>query len=303
MNLNNAIESAIQQMRASGLDENTIESYRQQMLMAQQAAQYTAPKFTSYAQPSVDFADEIQKGTQQEMLDAFLGDEEEVIINKNTTLTPTQQWGIACGADLTFLNGYPLNTLEEDVDREMMQEQLSEWWGIENKTDFTEMLDSLAKRRHSRVFELFDKVFKMDTDKGAEVLAENFHDEDEMEVAIEHLDNLAEAYEQFNADGLWKKSTAPNFIVWDLARLINLCRNGFDAGFINEEDALNIIVDSAKRLQKEYKSWRELSIAYQFGRYIWGGNDQYEWLKEGMETLLTHEDSPWVNLDWNMPLV
>ena len=302
MNMNDAIESALEQMRAAGMDENTIEVYRQQMLAAQQMSQFTAPEFTSFAQPSADFLGDMQQAGE-EMMGALLGDDEdEVVMKEDTTLTPAQQFGIACGADLAFLNGYPLNTLEEDVDKEMIQEQLSEWWGIENKKDLKEMLDSLAEGRHSSVFALLDKVYKMDTDKGAAVLAENFTDEDEMETAIDRIENLAGAYEQFQADGLWKKSTPPNFIVWDLARRINVCRNGFDAGFISEKDALAIIVDTAKRLQKEYGSWRELSIAYQFGRYVWGGDDQYEWLKEGMETLLTHEDSPWVNLNWNMPL-
>ena len=304
MDMNDAIESALQQMRAAGLDENTIEVYRQQMQMAQQMNQFTAPEFTSFAKQSTEFAEQFQDPDfQAELAGAlFDGDDEEVVMKENTTLTPAQQWGIACGADLAFLNGYPLNTLEEDIDQEMMQEQLSEWWGIESTEDLTEMLDSLAEGRHSSVFALLDKAFKMDTDKGAELLAEHFPDEDEMDVAIDRIDNLSEAYEQFKADGLWKKSTPPNFIAWDLVRRINVCRNGFDAGFISEKDALNVIVDSAKRLQKEYGSWRELSIAYQFGRYIWGGDDQYEWLKEGMETLLTHEDSPWVNLDWNLSL-
>ena len=38
MNTNDALEAAIQQMRASGVDEATIEIYRQQMAMAQQMA-------------------------------------------------------------------------------------------------------------------------------------------------------------------------------------------------------------------------------------------------------------------------
>ena len=297
MNMNDTLDAAIQQMRASGVDESTIEIYRQQMAMAQQM-------MPDFSQQAAAFAEQMQDTDfQAELADAFLGDDdEEVVIKEETTLTPSQQWGIACGADLAFLNGYPLNTLGEDVDQEMMQAQLSEWWGIENKKDLMEMLDSLAKGRHCIDFALIDKALKMGVEKGAEFLTGSISDEDELETALERLVNLTEAYEQFNADGLWKKPTPPNFIAWDLVRCINVCRNGFDAGFINENEALVIIVDTAKRLQKEFKSWRELSIAYQFGRYIWGGDDQYEWLKGGMETLLTHEDSPWVNLEWNLSL-
>ena len=305
MNMNDAIESALQQMRAAGMDENTIELYRQQMQMAQEMNQFAAPEFTSFAKQSTEFAEQFQDPDfQTELASSFLegDDEDEVVMKENTTLTPAQQWGIACGADLAFLNGYPLNTLEEDVDQEMMQSQLSEWWGIESKDDLIEMLDSLGEGRHCIDFAILDKAFRMDEDEGAKFLAEHFTDDEDMEVAIDRINNLAEAYEQFKADGLWKKSTPPNFIAWDLVRRINVCRNGFDAGFITEKEALKIIVDTAKRLQKEFKSWRELSIAYQFGRYIWGGDDQYEWLKDGMETLLTHEESPWVNLDWNTAL-
>ena len=295
--MNDTLEAAIQQMRASGVDENTIEIYRQQMAMAQQM-------MPDFSQQAAAFAEQMQDTDfQAELADAFLGDDDEIVMKEETTLTPAQQWGIACGADLAFLNGYPLNVLEEEVDQEVMQTQLLEWWGIENKKKLLEMLDSLAAGRHCVTFALIDKALKIGIEEGAEFLAKNIPDEDELDTALERLDNLAEAYEQFKADGLWKKTTPPNFIAWDLVRRINVCRNGFDAGLLNEKEALTIITDTAKRLQKEFKSWRELSIAYQFGRYIWGGDDQYEWLKEGMETLLTHEDSPWVNLEWNMNLV
>ena len=304
MDMNDAIESAIQQMRAAGLDENTIELYRQQMIAAQQAAQFTAPEFTSFAKQSEDFAEQFQNPDfQAELAGTLLGnDEDELVMKENTTLTPAQQFGIACGADLAFLNGYSLNTLEEDVDQETIQEQLSEWWGIEDKKDLLEILVSLSQGRHCVEFNVLDKALKMNEEDGAKFLAEHFPDEDDMDVAISRLENLAEAYEQFKADGLWKKSTPPNLIAWDLVRFVNLCRNGFDAGLLSQEEALKCISDIAKLLQKEFKSWKELSIAYQFGRYIWGGDDQYEWLKEGMETLLTHNESPWVNLDWNMAL-
>ena len=43
-------------------------------------------------------------------------------------------------------------------------------------------------------------------------------------------------------------------------------------------------------------------MGYQFGRAVWGGLEQYEDLKEGMEWLLTEEDSPWVTLPFTMKL-
>jgi len=301
MNTNDALEAAIQQMRASGVDEATIEIYRQQMAMAQQMA--SNPMLSALTQQAAAFAQQMQNTDfQSDFVNSLLG-EEDVEMKPETTLTPAQQWAVACGADLAFLNGYPLNTLEEDMDKRTMKKQLSEWWGVKNKEDLLGMLDYLEEGGQRNIFALIDKAVRKGSEEAAEeFLAGKIQDEEQLEVAVERLNNMLEAYEQFKEDGLWTESTTPNFIAWDMVRLINLCRNGFDAGYLSEEEALTIIVDVAQQLQKEFKSWRDLSIAYQFGRYVWGGDDQYEDLKDGMETLLSNKKSPWVNLDWNMNL-
>jgi hypothetical protein len=94
----------------------------------------------------------------------------------------------------------------------------------------------------------------------------------------------------------------PNMLIWDLGRLINISRFAFDAKIIDRATALSYIKDAALLIKKNYKSWKELSVGYQFGRAGWGGMDEYEELKEGMEQLLSEKDSPWVTLAWNTKL-
>jgi hypothetical protein len=90
--------------------------------------------------------------------------------------------------------------------------------------------------------------------------------------------------------------------IWDLGRLINITRFAFDGGLIDRKTALALLKEAALLIKKTYTSWKDLSIAYQFGRAVWGGLGEYEELQEGMEQLLTETDSPWVTLPFDMEL-
>jgi hypothetical protein len=91
-------------------------------------------------------------------------------------------------------------------------------------------------------------------------------------------------------------------LIWDLGRLINIYRFGFDAGLISRKTALAYIKDAALMIKENYSSWKEVSVGYQFGRAVWGGLEEYEELTEGMEQLLMEADSPWVTLPFDMQL-
>jgi hypothetical protein len=87
-------------------------------------------------------------------------------------------------------------------------------------------------------------------------------------------------------------------LIWDYARIINISRGCYDAGYFSQEEALDVIMRAAKLIRESYKSWRQLSISYQFARYFWRGIDEdiFRKLLAGMHLLLIHSNSPWVTL-------
>jgi hypothetical protein len=198
------------------------------------------------------------------------------------SIDESYQWAVACGADLIHLRADVINDLSSGNDKEDCISILSEQWGINNKEEFTEMAESLKTGRHSKVYK-----------KLAEGKVESDFEEE--------AENLKQAKKLFKKDKLIGE-TIPNMVIWDLGRLINISRFAFDAGIINRKTALAYIKEAALLVKKAYKSWKELSIGYQFGRAVWGGIDEYETLKEGMEQLLSEKDSPWVKLPFDTKL-
>jgi hypothetical protein len=56
---------------------------------------------------------------------------------------------------------------------------------------------------------------------------------------------------------------------WDLVRSITLCRWGYQAGFLTEEQAWDEIMPAARTLQHMFSSWRELGRSYLGRRDLW----------------------------------
>lgn len=290
--INQEIEAYLQQLKAMGMTDDMIAAYRQQYEESMQAVSQVQEQMAGIDTP----------GQINDLLDTLgINMTNQITLAENTNLTPGQQWGVACGADLAYLSDYSLNTLETFEEKEYVRQQLSEWWDVDGGDELKEMIAYLKEQGHRRQFAHVDTALRMSSTAEAKAyLKENLED---FETAMEWFHNMRNAYEQFAEDGLLpEKPAMPNLIAWDYARIINLCRNGFDAKYMNKPEALAIIAEAAKTLQQSYSSWRELSISYQFGRYVWGGEEEYEILKEGMEDLLDAENSPWVCLDWNTKL-
>ena len=258
-------------MKASGMSDEQIEA----ALNAQKASMQSMMNFAQGAQ-------DLGAGMMEKL--AGLNMDSYFEFADPSTLSPSDQWAVACGADLIHLRADIINDLTSGSDADLCKEMLAEQWGIKNKKQFMEMAESLMAGRHSKIYSQIAKG----------KVPEDFEDEAE---------NFQEAMEQFAQDKLIKPGKAPDMAAWDLGRLINISRFAFDAKMISREEALDLIRKAALEMKKHYKSWKELSVAYQFGRAVWGGMDgSYEEMKEGMEQLLEEEDSPWVTLPFDMKL-
>ena len=103
-------------------------------------------------------------------------------------------------------------------------------------------------------------------------------------------------YERLGAKGL---------IGWDYARYVSLCRWGYVAGYLSEDEAWVRIMKAARLLQQTYGSWRELGENYLIGREFWSpaqtarNGQLYE---ATFQRLVSDPQSPWVRLPWRTPL-
>ena len=201
---------------------------------------------------------------------------------ENPSINESYRWAVACGADLAHKRSDIVNDLSTGTDRTTCLELLLKEWGIRRKQDFSAMAESLKEGRDSLLY--------------AGLAAGNYTDGFSAEKK-----NFEKAKTLFLRDGLLDDGV-PNMRAWDLGRLVNVSRLAFDAGIITRQEALKYLREAALLAKKEYTSWKDLSIGFQFARAVRGGPDGYDEFKEGMEELLTEEDSPWVTLPFELAL-
>lgn len=207
---------------------------------------------------------------------------------RSTALTPTQAWAIAAGASLAALRGDRLDSLAAGKPQARAQTMLREWWGIENAKSLYETIDWLKREGHSIRF------------RRLATLAGDLS-EQEYQFHLTNLESKARAQLELART---QRARAPEALIgWDMARLINVLRAAYDAGYIDEAHAWREIMGAARTIQHTFHSWQELYDNYLLGRQFWGGGkDTDKYLVQKSQWLLRDPASPWKKLPWNLRL-
>jgi hypothetical protein len=97
-----------------------------------------------------------------------------------------------------------------------------------------------------------------------------------------------------------------SFLAWDLLRLMDLCRWGLLAHYIEQETAVRYLLLASQALQQRFHNWAELYQHYGQGLRYWS-EPSYEAQKAALEKAIAHfqkkRRSPWRQLPWLLPLV
>jgi len=93
-------------------------------------------------------------------------------------------------------------------------------------------------------------------------------------------------------------------IGWNYPQAINLARLGYGAGYLQEDEAWNVITPAAERLQKTFSSWQELGAYYVSAwiKWHWSGQGDLRQTEYAYRMLLSDQDSPWRKYPWNLDL-
>ena len=85
---------------------------------------------------------------------------------------------------------------------------------------------------------------------------------------------------------------------WDIARIVNLARLLYLAGYIKAKEAWGIIVPVKVIAQNTFESWEHYANSFILGRILWNGesDDSFD---DALERLLNHPFSPWSACRWS----
>lgn len=188
-------------------------------------------------------------------------------------VAPGMENYMAVGALLIGTNDEPYETLALSGDKEDFVEALEEAWGIENREEALEMLDSLLAGRHTAVLQPeFDIINLHGIENYFEAAGEDSClDEDD----LENLDAAYEAIEDILEIPAAAAKKVKSVSAWDIDRVGLLARMLSHVGYITVDEAYDYLKKAGAQAKEHFTSWEEYIISVILGRSLHLGLSQY----------------------------
>src|SRR5262249_40887862 len=175
---------------------------------------------------------------------------------------------------------------------EQKRELLKEWWGVQTRDDLLSTLRWLEQSGHRAEFESLGKIIDrlpswlVDCLAARVLPAELRH---RVAVIRQHRQRLGER----------------SLLGWDFSRYVALCRWGYAASFLTEDEAWRCIMPAARLLQAHFSSWDDLGENYLIGREFWSERETRQsgdLYRATYRTLVSYSGSPWKRCSWSLSL-
>lgn len=177
--------------------------------------------------------------------------------------------------------------------RKEMKRCLERYWSISSRKDLFKELDEL-KRGGMRA----------DFDKKRNYLSAL--SEDGQEEVLRRIDPLGTKSLEFKVIMTYDSILShAGIAAWDYGRYIFLCRNGALLKYITDDEAWNLMLETAKVVQRRFTGWYEYGLSYEVGKHFWKMDFRHEFIDERFEVfrhLVFLKDSPWKKVPWNTEL-
>lgn len=178
------------------------------------------------------------------------------------------------------------------------QNSLSSSWDIEDNAGLMETADWLMKEGHNKDALDFLKELGVNSDMDRDAFAAMLEEENlDEETSI----CLMAAYDAWSAYG------DGAIAAWDLSRVGTIMGFGYAAGYCTYEEAMDKMMEAAKKAQELYDSWEDFNKSYLYGYSYWAeesledsGTSAGE-RAELVRSMESQADGPF-SLDWNMEL-
>jgi hypothetical protein len=188
--------------------------------------------------------------------------------------------------------------------RRQARRYLRREWDLRKPEQWHETVEWLLETGHRMAFQAeIDRILAMDEATLAAHLTAIDRGEAETELEESATEQLARIH-WIRQEGDRLKEIS--FLAWDLLRLMDLCRWGLLAGWIDEPTAIRYLLLASQALQQRFRNWGEMYQHYQQGLRYWS-QPSYDAQRTALNQAILHfqkkRRSPWRQLPWSLPLV
>ena len=205
---------------------------------------------------------------------------------------------MAFGAVLAAFNGDPVSTLTKDADEIRRRKTLEKWWDVHSRDELLALLNGIESGENghrSAFWAMGEKLKHLKPGTLWPTILSSAK-------AGEDIEGLVLVVSYMHAP---KNKSLP-LTAWDFGRYVNLCRWGWDAGYLSESEMWERILPVARLLQKSYSSWEDYAADYMCGREFYSAPAMREngAKMEKIVQLLLNElpNGAWGSIPWEEPL-
>jgi hypothetical protein len=250
-------------------------------------------------------------------------------IAHDTPLNAAQQWVLAVGSLLNAKEGFALNTLTTGSHPETLLYAFQNFWGVNNRDDFLQLVqrlsgfpnqqdyeliwtemrkavsgESSSKGKLSGMFFSFVKSLA-ETDFGAahtgvkNLQGKVDYDTEQLTLMMNNCFKWVELLETLNI----RPDQVTNLMIWDASRLINTSRWALEQQWITPEQYFHICTPVAAKVQAAYSDWKSLTDACLVSSMIFAYEEErWDDFKASHERLIKDPQSPLTRLPWKLSL-
>ncbi|PIB34361.1 hypothetical protein BFP72_02450 [Reichenbachiella sp. 5M10] len=208
-------------------------------------------------------------------------------------LSEKQLWLLGTSAMLAQLNDQRHDTINPKGDYthpelvENIQHVLTRDWEISNLADLSDTVKylhekvTLAQDQHS-----WQVLSRLELESAAQ------------NDSIGSYRNVMDMIKNYRA---YERSSD---FAWHYGRCTWLIRMSYFLDYINEAEAWALMEDNGQKIKERFSSWADFGLSYMMGAQYWKRNsytpDAVYRYKRQYLSLMTHQDSPWKNIPWEV---
>ena len=215
--------------------------------------------------------------------------------HRNPKANPLEQ-GQLRGLSIGALHGEQItayvDSLETGLSRRRLSKMLETWWSIEEREDAVSVLNWLLEEGHREYYPVVLALIRSEEEAHTSILG-SISEEERPEVFAFYKTLKADMAELEAGIGVTDADYDRGILGWDISRIVLLARTCFDCGYIEEEEAWNLIGIADGLARSEFQSWEELRNSVLIGRTMWGGYEDSLNQVYISEDLLGKDESPW----------
>lgn len=211
---------------------------------------------------------------------------------------PARRWLLACGGPLALQNDEGMLSLaglaHTTENLESKHRGLVEAWGVHNRQELIDLIKRHEQNGHNSSWRSLRKTMgesPSEFQEGLQSITSFIFGR-----KGESLSVVRKYGDQFGERGI---------LAWDLGRNVHLCRSGYLLGYLSKDEALSLMLEQGKLIQKHYTSWHQYVTEYYIGRKFWNP-EIYEKGRIKNERRVRRAfldpECPWANLPWDTPL-